>query len=682
MRTNPSGRRRAVAAVLSVLLAWPGSLPAEEQESVPARGGPLGVPLPLFPAGNWWNLDVSSAPVAPSSDAIIAFIGATDAMHPDFGGENPDVADGIYGIPYIVVEGDQPKRAVVFDYQDESDGVDHANGETSFPFYPIPDEAISQPHWIEGGQSGDDPTATGDRHMLIVDKTNNHLYELYAMRWTGSRWEGGSGAFFDMNVNGRRPEGWTSADAAGLAMLPGLVRYDEVYEQDEPIRHAFRMTVHGVRNYVWPASHRADTSANTNAPPLGARLRLKASKDISGHPPALQRIFQAMKTYGLIVADTGSDMYVQGTHDPRWDNGILNPAFRSLKASDFEVIQLGWNPAGLSVSDSSANEGEAATFTVTRAGSTAGTASATWSTEEGTAIQGSDFVAASGTVSFAAGEASRTVTVATLEDAVDEPSETFHVILSSPVGVTISDDRGVGTLVDDDAPPPAPTPVSISIGNASATESGVSPVFLDFPVTLTPAPTQQVTVSWSTIPGTATTADFTTVTGATLTFLPGETAKTARVSVTPDVADEALEKMTVKLSSPTGGGSLYRVTGTGTITDDDPPPTVSVSDATVTELQTATYAIFTVTLSATSHKTVKVKYQTTKNGTARPGVDFKAIAATGMGFLPGQTSKTFRVKILVDSRDEPDETFQVKLSSPTAATLGDRYGIGTIIDND
>ncbi len=305
------------------------------------RNGPLPGPLPLFPADNWWNLDISQVPVDPRSAEIINFIGPTRGMHPDFGGTESPGSHNIYGMPYVVVTGDQPKLAVEFDYADESDGVNHQTGQ-SYPFYPIPAQAITEPYWIEGGPPGN-VNPGGDRHMLIVDRDNRHLYELFALRWTGARWEAGSGAFFDLNTNGRRPEGWTSADAAGLAILPGLVRYDEAFGTDE-IRHAFRVTVRGVNNYVWPASHRANT--NAAGPPLGTRLRLKPQTNISAHPAYIQRIFRAMKTYGLIVADTGSDLYVSGQFDTRWNNSQLNPAFRALKASDFEVVQLGWRGPG------------------------------------------------------------------------------------------------------------------------------------------------------------------------------------------------------------------------------------------------------------------------------------------------------------------------------------------------
>jgi len=175
----------------------------------------------------------------------------------------------------------------------------------------------------------------------MIDRDRWLLYESFATRWNAglNRWEADSAAVFDLATNDRRPEGWTSADAAGLAIFPGLVRHDEVFGTGE-ITHAFRVTTRATNGYVWPASHRAGSTSG--APPMGARLRLKASKDISSFRPEIQRIFRAMKRHGLIVADNGSDMYISGTMDARWDNDVLNPAFRSLTADDFEVIELGW----------------------------------------------------------------------------------------------------------------------------------------------------------------------------------------------------------------------------------------------------------------------------------------------------------------------------------------------------
>jgi hypothetical protein len=278
----------------------------------------------LFPADNWWNQDISTAPVDAQSDAFIDFVGRTRGLHPDFGPPP-------YGIPYVGVGGAETRTPVTFvDYGDESDrGFIGENG------YPIPDAAKTQPNFIEGATPGGG--TSGDRHLIIVDRDRWLLYELFATRWTGQRWEAGSGAVFELSSNGRRPEGWTSADAAGLAILPGLVRYDEAIRG--PIRHALRVTVRSTNGYVWPASHRAGST--TRALPMGARLRLRASKDFSRYPTYIQNIFRAMQTHGLIVADNGSDMYISGAMDARWNNDELNPAFRALTAADFEVIRLG-----------------------------------------------------------------------------------------------------------------------------------------------------------------------------------------------------------------------------------------------------------------------------------------------------------------------------------------------------
>jgi len=327
--------RRFVAIGFSIL-----ALCIAAFAGAPVQGGTL--PSPMFPADNWWNLDISTAPVDPNSAAFISFInsGSVKRMHPDCGGEVSPGSAEIYGFPYIIVDGAEPKKTVSFLYADESDGVDHSTGQ-SYPFYPIPDEAITQAHWIEGGWPGNVDRRDTDRHILIFDRDNQYLYELWNAFYDGSRWQAGSGAFFDTKTNNRRADGWTSADAAGLAILPGLMRYDEVYGTDE-IRHAFRVTVRATNGYVYPASHRAGT--NPLALPMGARLRLKAGTDISRYEPEVQRIFRAMKNYGLIVADNGADMYVSGTYDTRWNNDILNPAFASLTASDFEIIKLGYQP--------------------------------------------------------------------------------------------------------------------------------------------------------------------------------------------------------------------------------------------------------------------------------------------------------------------------------------------------
>ena len=331
-------RKSLLGAMLAALAFFCAGIASAQ--TGPVANGPLPGPFPLFPADNWWNLDISSAPVDTNSAAFISFInnGGTVHLHPDLGGDIPGSAPRIYGMPYGVVDGTQPKKAVQFFYWRESDGVNHTTG-VSFPFYPIPDEVIAQPHWVEGGEPGGQNRFGGDRHLLIVDRDNKYLYELYNVFFDGTQWHAGSGAFFDMKTNNRRPDTWTSADAAGLAILPGLIRYDEVAGAAE-IGHAFRFTVRATNGYVYPASHNAGSTPQ--ALPMGARLRLKAGKNISGFPADAQKIFRAMKKYGIVVADNGADMFIGGTYDNRWDNSVLNPAFDGLTASDFEVVQLGF----------------------------------------------------------------------------------------------------------------------------------------------------------------------------------------------------------------------------------------------------------------------------------------------------------------------------------------------------
>ena len=306
--------------------------------TAPVLNEDLGV---LFPVDNWWNQDVSTAPVDAGSDDFIDWIcdraAPTDPcdaqLHPDFGPPP-------YGVPYLGVAGEQPLEPVTFVLY----GAERSAGAPGRPDgYPTPVQARTEAGWIEGGEPGGG--ASGDRHLLVVDRDRRLLFELWATRWNAGagRWEAGSGAVFDLASNDRRPEGWTSADAAGLAVLPGLVKAHE-FQAGTPIRHAFRVTLRATNGHVWPASHTAGST--TEAPPMGARLRLKSTVDLSAYPPDVRRIFEAMKAYGLIVADNGSDMYVQGTMDAAWDNGVLNPAFHALTADDFEVVELGWQPPG------------------------------------------------------------------------------------------------------------------------------------------------------------------------------------------------------------------------------------------------------------------------------------------------------------------------------------------------
>ncbi len=269
---------------------------------------------PLFPSDNVWNVAVDSLPVDPNSNAYVATIGAAKPVHPDFG----TVYNGApNGIPYIVVAGSQPRVAVSFDYADESDPGP----------YPIPADAP-----IEGG-----PQSAGDRHVLIVDRDNCKLYELFAAypNANGS-WHAGSGAIFDICGNALRPATWTSADAAGLPILPGLVRYEEVAAGS--IDHALRFTAPQTRNaYVWPARHKASSLAGPSYPPMGQRFRLKASVSIASFAPNVQIILRALKKYGMFLADNGSSWFLSGAPDPRWSDDELHQ-LSELHGSDFEAV--------------------------------------------------------------------------------------------------------------------------------------------------------------------------------------------------------------------------------------------------------------------------------------------------------------------------------------------------------
>ncbi len=279
-----------------------------------------GAPLPqargcaVFPADNAWNRRVDSLPVAPGSAATIAAIGATETMHADFGSGLWD--GGPIGIPITVVGKSQPKSVVRFEYADESDRGP----------YPIPAGVR-----IEGGAAAD-----GDRHALIVDRDACRLYELFALRRVDGRWTAGSGAIWNLRSNRLRPAGWTSADAAGLPILPGLVRYDEVSRGR--IDHALRFTVSRTRRaYVWPARHFASSLTDSALPPMGARLRLKRDFDISGFPRQSRVVLRALQEYGMIVADNGSDWFVSGAPDPHWSNDDLHTLGR-VPGSAFEVV--------------------------------------------------------------------------------------------------------------------------------------------------------------------------------------------------------------------------------------------------------------------------------------------------------------------------------------------------------
>ena len=645
--------------------------------TVVTLGGALPAPLPLFPADHWWNLDITSAPVDSNSAVFITFInnGGNRRLHPDFGGEESPGSTAIYGFPYVVVDSTQPKKTVQFgpEADDESDGVDH-NTNTSFPFYPIPDEAITQAHYVEGGSPGNvDERSSSDRHLLIVDRDNRFLYELYNVFHDGSTWRAYSGAFFDMKTNNRRPDTWTSADAAGLAILPGLVRHDEVYGAGE-INHAFRVTVRASNGYVYPASHAA--GSNPSALPMGARLRLKAGTDISGYDPAVQKIFRAMKKYGLIVADNGSDMYISGAFNTQWDNDILNPAFHSLHANDFEVIQRGYNPPPAQVRAESVRVVEAdagqpsARVRLLLSGPAQVNVSATYTTADGTAIAPGDYIAQTGTVTFLPGETSKDVFIPIVGDGAAEGTETFALNLSNVTGATTGA-GGVIEIVDADG-------ATLAIDDAQAPEgyTGTTPVRVAVRRLGPTAGTS--TVNWATAVGTASASDFVGANGV-LTFDPGDTVEFITLQVNGDIAAEPNEQFTVSLSGATGA-TLGDGMGTVTILNDE-GTTISVMNPVVIEGNSGSPALnFTVILSATSVAPVSVKYAT-EDGAAVSGSDYAAVAGT-LTIPAGAASVAVSVPVIPDAVVEPNEVMYLNLSNATGATIFDPQGMGTIVADD
>jgi hypothetical protein len=265
---------------------------------------------PVFPKSNVWNRRVDKLPVAQNSAAIIASIGASTGLHADFG-------SGLWqgspiGIPFDVVSRKTPRSRVAFDYSDESDHVG----------YPIPKHVH-----IEGGS---------DHHALLVDKSACRLYELFALHRAGGRWHAGSGATWSLRSNHLRPAGWTSADAAGLPIFPGLARYDEAHRG--VIDHALRFTVQRTRRaYIYPARHYASDLTDPELPPMGLRVRLKASFDVSHFPRQARIVLIALKRYGMIVADNGSNWYISGAPNKSWSNDQLH-TLGQVTGSDFEVV--------------------------------------------------------------------------------------------------------------------------------------------------------------------------------------------------------------------------------------------------------------------------------------------------------------------------------------------------------
>jgi len=308
-------RRSLSALALAGFLALAGcgtsssSGPSEAPPPVAPGDAPRIAGCAVFPSDNPWNRDVSRDPVDPRSDAYIASIGAARFLHPDFG------SDPSYGIPWTTVPGSQARVPMSFDYADESDPGP----------YPFPRDAP-----IEAG---------GDRHVLVLDRDACRLYETFDSHYVGPGWRCGSGAVFDLGSNRLRPAGWTSADAAGLPILPGLVRRDEV--KSGAIRHALRFTTRRTqRAYVAPATHFASGNTDPSLPPMGLRIRLKASFDVSRFRGDARVILTALQRYGMFLADNGSDWFLTGETNTAWDDDDLEQ-LKTVPGSVFEVVQSG-----------------------------------------------------------------------------------------------------------------------------------------------------------------------------------------------------------------------------------------------------------------------------------------------------------------------------------------------------
>lgn len=294
--------------------------PTEPAPTVPSGpSGPLLDGCPMLPADNVWNTPVDRLPLDSRSDDYVGSIGRTATLHPDFGSGTWD--GGPIGIPFATVPGSQPRVPIVFTaYGDESDPGP----------YPVPPDAP-----IEGGPRGD-----GDRHVLVVDRGACVLFELYrAFPNRDASWNADSAARCDLRSHALRPDGWTSADAAGLPILPGLVRQDEVAAGE--IRHALRFTAPRTRRaYVWPARHFASSRSDANLPPMGQRFRLRSGFDVSGFSRDTQVILRALQRYGMLLADNGSAWFLSGAPHPAWNDDQLVGELRRVRGSDFEAVDV------------------------------------------------------------------------------------------------------------------------------------------------------------------------------------------------------------------------------------------------------------------------------------------------------------------------------------------------------
>ncbi len=308
--TRPGTKAPTARLPLLATLCCLTTAPATAGSTIP------GTPCPAFPDNSWWKADIRDLPVHKRSDKWMSNMSPSRNLHPDFGPSYGAIPVP-YGIPITIVDNSHRRVRVTFDYASESDAVR----------YPIGDDTL-----VEGGQY-----ETGDRHTVVVNRDTCRLYETWATRRKGRKWLAGSGATWKLTRNRLRPDGWTSADAAGLPILPGLLRYDEV--KNRSIDHAIRFTTNTTdRRYLWPARHHAGAVDNRRYPPMGARFRLKKSFKIDKSLRAdTKAVLRAMKKYGLVLADNGSPWFFQGTQDKRWPEALLDE-LKQIPARAFEAV--------------------------------------------------------------------------------------------------------------------------------------------------------------------------------------------------------------------------------------------------------------------------------------------------------------------------------------------------------
>jgi hypothetical protein len=513
---------------------------------------------PVFPANNIWNARVDTLPVHPKSAAYITSIGAAAGFHMDFGsGVYPDFPDpdaAPIGIPFVTVLGSQAKVPVTFtDYGDESDSAPGVPAVESPPGvykgnYPIPPNAP-----IEGVGN---PNNDGDRHVLVIDTTNCILYETgnsFPLD-NGQSWNASGGAVYDLKVNGPlRPAGWTSADAAGLPIFPGLARYDEA-NSVAGIEHALRFTAQFTqRAYVWPATHFASNSADTDRPPMGMRFRLKASKDISGFNPRAKAIAQAMKTYGIILADNGSNWYVSGAPDERWSNSELQQV-NTLRGSDFEAVDVSplmvsptsgqvKSAAATTTLASSANpsaSGQSVTFTATVSGTTGTPTGTVAFTNAGATIPGC------GAVTLAAGTAACTTSGLVAGSRPITATYSGDSIFAASASVALSQ------VVTSGAPLLTANPATLAFGGQSM--NATSPTIA---TTITNTSGAPVTITSFTAP-----QGFAVASHNCTSALPATTGScTANIAFTPNAQGSMNNPLAIHYAG--GGPSIVSLTGTG-----------------------------------------------------------------------------------------------------------------------